>query len=44
MLIELLIVAVPSLVLILAVAAGLDVTDYGLLAEYEEIERESNNA
>lgn len=43
MLTDLLIVAVPSLVLILAVAAGLDVTDYGLLAEYEELEKEATN-
>ena len=42
MLTDLLIVAVPSLILILAVAAGLDVTDYGLLAEYEDMERENN--
>ena len=41
MLTDLIIVAVPSLVLILAVAAGLDVTDYGLLAEYEELERDT---
>lgn len=41
MLTELIIIAAPFVVLILVTAAGADLTDTELLAEYEQIERES---
>ena len=44
MLTELIIITAPFVVLILATAAGADLTDTELLAEYEQLERESKNA
>lgn len=41
MLTELIIITAPFVVLILVTAAGADLTDTELLAEYEQIERES---
>lgn len=39
---ELIIIAAPFVLLILVTAAGVDLTDTELIAEYEQIEKERN--
>lgn len=43
MITDLIILTVPLVILILITAAGADLTDTELLAEYEQLEKESRN-